>query len=122
MIRLKRAYDPPEDSDGRRFLVDRLWPRGVKKEALQVEGWLREIAPSEALRRWYGHEGDRWTEFERRYRAELDQKEEFLRPLLDAARQGDITLVFAKRDVQHNNAAVLKAYLEERLHPGQAEA
>lgn len=115
MIGLKRAYDEPEAAGGRRFLIDRLWPRGVKKEKLLLDGWLKEVAPSDELRRWFGHDPERWTAFQQRYRAELDQKPESWRPLLAAAREGDITLVYSARDTQNNNAVVLKAYLEEKL-------
>lgn len=115
MIRLKRAYDEPEAADGRRFLVDRLWPRGVKKEKLQLEAWLKEVAPSDELRNWFGHDPERWAEFQQRYRAELDQKPESWQPLLAAAREGDVTLIFSARDRQYNNAVALKAYLEGKL-------
>ena len=113
-IRLKRAYDPPKVSDGPRFLVDRLWPRGVNKEKLNLEGWLKEAAPSDGLRRWFGHDAAKWQEFKRRYEHELDGKQEAWLPLLLAARQGRITLVYGARDEQHNNAAVMKAYLERQ--------
>ena len=115
MIRIKRAYDPPEAGDGQRFLVDRIWPRGIKKENLKLEGWLKEAAPSDELRRWFGHAEERWPEFKRRYRVELESQPEALQPLLEAARAGDIILVYGARDEQHNNAVVLKAYLEETL-------
>jgi uncharacterized protein YeaO (DUF488 family) len=115
MIRLKRAYDPIEKSDGRRFLVDHLWPRGVKKEALQIERWVREVAPSDKLREWFGHDPAKWKEFQRRYAAELDKKPETWEPLLRAAKDGDITLVFSARDAAHNNAVVLKEYLEKKM-------
>lgn len=115
MIKVKRGYDPAGPGDGRRFLVDRLWPRGVKKEALQIEGWIKEVAPSDSLRRWFGHEPKRWEGFRQRYFAELDGKPEGLEPLLKAARQGDITLLFSARDAEHNNAVVLKEYIENKL-------
>jgi len=121
MIHLKRVYDPPEITDSRRFLVDRLWPWGIKKEVLRLDGWLKDVAPSDELRRWFGHAEDRWPEFQRRYRAELNQKKELLRPLLEAARQGDITLVYGARDERHNNAIVIKACLEAYLHSAKAE-
>ncbi|MBX7234417.1 MAG: DUF488 domain-containing protein [Caldilineales bacterium] len=114
MIRVKRAYDTAEAADGERFLVDRLWPRGVTKEVLRLAGWLREVAPSDELRRWFGHDPDRWAEFQRRYGAELDGKPESWQPLLEAAARGDITLVYGTKDTQHNNAAALKSYLEAR--------
>jgi uncharacterized protein YeaO (DUF488 family) len=115
MIQLKRAYDPIEKSGGWRFLVDHLWPRGVKKEALQIERWVREVAPGDKLREWFGHDPAKWKGFQRRYAAELDKKPETWEPLLRAARDGDITLVFGARDTAHNNAVVLKEYLEKKM-------
>lgn len=115
MIRLKRAYENPGPGDGRRYLVDRLWPRGLKKEALQLDAWLKEVAPSDELRRWFDHDPERWDEFCRRYHAELDEQPESWRPLYDAAREGDITLIYAARDEEHNNAMALRAYLTHKL-------
>lgn len=115
LIRIKRAYDAVEASDGERFLVDRLWPRGVKKEALHLTGWTRDVSPSTELRQWFGHDPARWEEFQRRYQAELEQKPESWQPLLEAAARGDITLVYGAKDVEHNDAVALKAYLEARL-------
>ena len=113
MIQAKRAYDPPAKGDGARFLVDRLWPRGVKKEDLKIDGWLKEVAPSNDLRKWFDHDPDKWEEFRTRYAKELDEKSEALVPIREAARQGDVTLVFAAKDTEHNNAVALKAYLKE---------
>jgi uncharacterized protein YeaO (DUF488 family) len=115
MIRVKRVYEPASPSDGARFLVERLWPRGVKKNALSIDGWLREIAPSTELRKWFAHEPAKWPEFQRRYRSELTAHAEVSRPLLDAARRGDLTLLYSARDEQRNSAVVLKGYLEEHL-------
>ena len=115
MIKLKRVYAPVEASDGRRFLVDRLWPRGIRKEEARIDSWLRDAGPSQKLRHWFGHDPARWTEFARRYRRELGAQPEVLEPLLKAAREGDITLVYGARDEQHNQAVVLKDVLEERL-------
>ena len=115
MILMKRVYDPPGPDDGRRFLVDRLWPRGMKKEAVQIEGWLKEVAPSNALRNWYGHDPAKWDEFCRRYFVELDSQPEAWQPLLEAARQGVISLLFSTRELKLNNAAALKLYLEKKL-------
>ena len=115
MIRIKRAYDPPTKEDGARFLVDRLWPRGMKKEALPMAAWCKEVAPSNELRQWFSHDPDRWKEFQRRYRAELAAHGTAWQPLLDAAKQGDVTLLYSARDTEHNNVQVLKTYLEERL-------
>jgi uncharacterized protein YeaO (DUF488 family) len=115
MITVKRAYESPTARDGRRFLVDRLWPRGVKKEELKLSGWVKEVAPSNELRKWFGHDPEKWDEFKRRYRTELQHSPEAWQPLLEAAREGDLTLVYSARDTEHNNALVLKAFLEDRL-------
>jgi uncharacterized protein YeaO (DUF488 family) len=115
MIRLKRVYDPPEPDDGRRFLVERLWPRGMKKEALFLDAWAKEVAPSATLRRWFAHDPRKWEEFQRRYFAELDRRPEAWRPLLEAARRGTITLLYSARDLEHNSAVALRAYLEKKL-------
>lgn len=114
-IKVRRAYDTAAPDDGRRFLVDRFWPRGISKERAQVERWLKEAAPSADLCRWFDHDVERWEEFRQRYRAELDAHPEVVEPLLEAARQGDVTLVYGARDTEHNQAVVLKEYLEERL-------
>lgn len=119
-IRLKRVYDPAEPSDGDRFLVDRLWPRGFKKDALKFAGWFKEIAPSDALRKWFGHDPRRWEEFQRRYFAELDAKPEAWQPLVEAARKGIVTLVYSARDTEHNNAIALRAYLKQKLRERRA--
>lgn len=115
MIQVKRAYEPVEKGDGLRFLVDHLWPRGVKKESLCAKAWLKEVSPSNRLRDWFGHEPEKWKEFQRRYFAELDAKPETWQPLVEAARHGDITLVFSARDLEHNNAVALRIYLEKHL-------
>jgi uncharacterized protein YeaO (DUF488 family) len=117
-IRIKRVYDPPEPEDGKRYLVDRLWPRGVKKEALKLDGWLKDVAPSDELRRWFGHDPSRWEEFHRRYTAELKAKPETWRTLLESARKGNLTLLFSARDERLNNAVVLKAFLSAILSEG----
>lgn len=113
MIRIKRVYEDDSPSDGVRFLVERLWPRGMKKEALKMEGWLRDVAPSPELRKWYGHDVAKWLEFQRRYRRQLDAHPGAWRPLLAAARRGPLTLLYSARDPEHNSAAILKAYLEK---------
>jgi len=111
MIRLKRAYEPVAAADGARFLVERLWPRGVTKAALRLDGWLKDVAPSQALRTWYGHDVGKWREFRRRYLAELEANADALAPLRTAARSGTVTLVFASRDEEHCSAAVLAEFL-----------
>jgi uncharacterized protein YeaO (DUF488 family) len=114
MIQIKRVYDPPAKGDGERFLVERLWPRGMKKEALHMVAWCKNTAPSAELRRWFGHDPAKWKEFQRRYQAELADDRAAWQPLLDAAKQGNITLLYSAHDTEHNNAVVLKSYLEER--------
>jgi uncharacterized protein YeaO (DUF488 family) len=115
MIRLKRAYEAANSDDGERFLVDRLWPRGVKKEDLHIEAWLRDVAPSTELRKWFGHDPAKWDEFQRRYAAELESHPGAWTPLLDAARHGTITLVSGAKDTGHNDAVGLKAFLDRKL-------
>ena len=115
MIRIKRTYDPPARDDGQRFLVERLWPRGMKKEELVHDGWLKDVAPSTELRKWFGHRVERWPEFEQRYRKELDARPEAWQPILDAAKRGNVTLLYSARDTEHNGAIVLRDYLESRI-------
>ncbi|HEY3537041.1 MAG TPA: DUF488 domain-containing protein [Trinickia sp.] len=114
-IGVARAYDPPGDDDGSRYLVDRVWPRGIRKDALRIEQWLRDVAPSNELRRWFGHDPQRWDDFVERYRAELDANRAAWEPLLEAASQGPITLVYGARDPEHNQAVALRDYLERKL-------
>ncbi|MEW6033561.1 MAG: DUF488 domain-containing protein [Chloroflexota bacterium] len=115
MIRVKRVYERPETDDGTRFLVDRLWPRGMKRESLKLDGWLRDVAPSATLRRWFCHDPAKWDEFQRGYFAELDSKPQTWQPVLQAAQRGNVTLLYGARDSEHNNAVVLKQYLEGHL-------
>lgn len=115
MLKLRRVYEEPTPGEGTRFLVERLWPRGTKKEDLKMKAWLKDVAPSPDLRKWYGHEVDKWPEFRKRYRAELKDNPEAWKPLLEAARKGNVTLLYSARDTEHNSARVLKEFLEERL-------
>ena len=114
-IRTKKIHDGPAPQDGRRVLVERLWPRGVSKTAAALDSWERDVAPSAELRKWYDHEASKWPEFRRRYRAELAEKAEALRPLLEAARQGPVTLLFSTRELERNSATLLREVLIERL-------
>lgn len=114
MIKLKRAYDKAGDSDGYRILVDRLWPRGLNKSEAKIDLWLKDIAPSEQLRKWFSHDATKWLEFKQRYFEELSAKEEIIRPIVEKAAASAITLVYAARDAQHNNAVALKEYIEDR--------
>jgi uncharacterized protein YeaO (DUF488 family) len=113
-IRLKRVYEPAEHGDGARILVDRLWPRGVKKTDAAIDRWLRDIAPSAALRQWFAHRPERWPEFRRRYRAELRRHPESVEQIRNAAHGGLVTLVYAARDEAHNNAVVLRDVLSKK--------
>lgn len=111
-IRLKRVYEAPGRSDGRRVLVDRLWPRGLTKSKARIDFWAREVAPSNELRRWYGHDPDKWKEFRRRFFAELDARPEAVDELLENLGKGTVTFVFGSREERLNNAAALKEYVE----------
>ncbi|HZS76027.1 MAG TPA: DUF488 domain-containing protein [Ktedonobacteraceae bacterium] len=106
-IAIKRAYDPPEPADGKRVLVDRLWPRGLSKERAHIDLWLKDLAPSNELRKWYGHDPEKFEEFRRRYEAELSNKQDALEQLRETARHEPVTLVFSAHDAEHSNAAVL---------------
>jgi uncharacterized protein YeaO (DUF488 family) len=111
-VKLKRAYDAPTKADGRRVLVDRVWPRGVSKDELRLDEWLKDLAPSAALRAWFGHDPAKWDAFKVRYFRELDERPEAVARLVARRREGTMTLVFAAKDVRHNNAVALKEYLE----------
>ncbi|MBP8302654.1 MAG: DUF488 domain-containing protein [Phycisphaerae bacterium] len=111
VIRIKRVYEPAVAEDDRRFLVDRLWPRGMKKETLHLDAWLKAAAPSAALRRWFNHDPAKWPEFRRRYFAELDGHPDVAKTLLDATSQGPVTLLYSASDTVHNNAVALREYL-----------
>jgi len=115
MIRIKRAYEEAQKADGNRYLVDRLWPRGVKKEALAIKTWPRDVAPSDTLRHWYHEHMDEWIEFRRRYFAELKKAPAAWQPLLEAARAGTITQLYSSKNEQRNNALALKEFLDKRL-------
>lgn len=115
MIKIKRVYDKPEKSGGFRILIDRLWPRGIGKEDAKADLWLKDIAPTNYLRRWFSHVPGKWPEFKRRYFKELDRKKELVDAILEKAREGDITLLFGAKDEKMNNAVVLKEYLENKL-------
>jgi len=121
MIRIARTYEPPVSDGSRVVLVDRRWPRGVRKTALKLDAWLKDVAPSTELRQWFHHDPDKWPEFRRRYRKELEANPVALTPLLLAAAAGDVTLLYSAHDAAHNQAVVLKEYLEEMMaEPGAA--
>lgn len=114
MLQIKRTYDPPARGDGRRLLVERLWPRGMKKEAVAADAWLKDVAPSTELRQWFGHQVERWDGFRRRYRKELAANRDAWEPILDAEERGTVTLLYSAHDVLHNGAVVLRDFLMER--------
>ena len=114
-VRIKRAYEPAAKEDGARILIDRLWPRGIKKEALELSEWNRDLAPSTELRKWFSHDPALWDEFQQRYKAELAERQEALQALRERAQQEVICLVYCARDEAHNNAVVVRDLL---LHPG----
>ena len=114
MIELQRVYEHKRTS-ATRFLVERLWPRGIRKEALHFSKWLKDVAPSDSLRRWFQHDVSKWTEFQRRYRGELDRRPESWAPIVAAARTGDVILLYSSHDSEHNNAVVLRDYVNEKI-------
>lgn len=115
VLRVKRAYEPPTRSDGYRVLVDRLWPRGLSKERAAIDEWMKDVAPSAQLRRWFGHDPEKWPEFQRRYRQELRTRADLIRRIARRASRGTVTLVYAARDEAHNDAVVLAAVVRARL-------
>ena len=115
MIKIQRVYDYQPDPTLACFLVDRLWPRGIKKERLQACRWIKEVAPSNELRNWYGHDPKLWEEFQSRYFSELDERPQAWQPILEAARQGNVLLLYSTRETERNNAVALAKYLQTRL-------
>lgn len=113
-IRVKRVYDPPSPDDGMRVLVDRLWPRGLSREKAHVDLWLKELAPSTELRKWFNHEPEKWDEFRRRYLQELQQQPEALAHAIDAMGTGPVTLVFGAREARYNDAVALRDFMLAR--------
>jgi uncharacterized protein YeaO (DUF488 family) len=114
MVKVKRIYESPVPSsgDGKRILIDRLWPRGLRKDKVIIDGWMKEIAPSSQLRKWFGHDPDKWEEFRKRYRQELEGKEEILEELKREAKDKMVTLLYSAKDEEHNNALVVKELIE----------
>lgn len=115
MIQLRRVYEEGSTHEGTRFLVERLWPRGIQKKDLQEYIWQKDAAPSSQLRKWFHHDPEKWPEFQERYLAELKASPEGWKPILDAARRGTVTLLYSSRDQEHNNTIALKRYLEKKL-------
>jgi uncharacterized protein YeaO (DUF488 family) len=122
LIRVKRVYEQPSDQDGFRVLVDRLWPRGLRKSEARLDLWIKEIASENKLRKWFSHDPKKWEEFRKCYLKELEQKDEHIQKLLGKARESDLTLLYAAKNETFNNAAVLKEYLESRLKNSSFES
>lgn len=116
-IYTKRIYENPSNEDGYRVLVDQLWPRGLKKEDARIDRWVKEIAPTTELRKWYNHDPEKWTEFRRRYFEELDRCPETVSELVELARKGKVTFLFSSKETKLNNASALKEYIENKLKP-----
>jgi len=115
MIRLKRVYEDAEADDGVRFLVERLWPRGMRKDDLVIDAWLKDVAPIISLRRWFSHDLGKWNGFQERYRNELNENPGAWETIFEAAKYGNVTLLYSARDTAHNSALLLKSFLEERM-------
>ena len=120
-IQLKRVYEASSSADGDRFLVERLWPRGIKKSSLEIKAWLKDVAPCVSLRKWFNHDPARWNEFRRRYFAELKDNPSSWLPIREATRCGTVTLIYSSHDPEHNNAVALKEFLDKRLHQKNEE-
>lgn len=121
MIQLKRVYEAVAPADGERYLVERLWPRGIRKDALALHAWVRDVAPSTELRQWFQHDPARWHEFRQRYFAELEANPTAWLPLLEAAHRHTVTLVYSTHDTEHNNAVALKDFLDKKVHGADKE-
>ncbi len=115
MLKIKRVYDPPSRDDGKRILIDRLWPRGLKKEKARINEWIKEIGPSTELRKWFSHDPDKWTEFKKRFFKELHKNQEAVDGLVALEKKGTVTLLFGSREERYNNAVALKEYIETRM-------
>ncbi len=113
MIKIKRIYDPASPEDGRRVYIDRLWPRGMNKEEAKIDQWLKEISPSDTLRKWFGHDPLKYAEFKKRYKKELEKHSEVLETIKQEAKRKTVTLLFSAKDVEHNNAMVMREILSE---------
>jgi uncharacterized protein YeaO (DUF488 family) len=119
MIQLKRVYEKPEPHDGLRFLVERLWPRGLRKVDAHLDGWQKEAGPSDRLRKWFSHDAEKWAGFQRKYLVELEKRPDAWEPILQAAKGGDVTLLYSSHDTEHNNAVALRNFLVAKLGHGR---
>jgi uncharacterized protein YeaO (DUF488 family) len=119
MIKIKRVYDEPSRNDGKRILIDRLWPRGLKKEDARIDDWIKEIAPSNELRKWFNHDPDKWGEFKKRFYLELHENQDRVKEIVNAARKGTVTLLYGSKEERLNNAVALKEYIEARMQTSE---
>jgi uncharacterized protein YeaO (DUF488 family) len=119
MLKIKRVYDPPSPNDGKRILIDRLWPRGLKKEDAKVDVWIKEVAPSTQLRMWYGHDPKKWVEFKRRFFSELHRRQDLVEGIVNASRKGTVTLLFGSKEERFNNAVAFKEFVEARMNASE---
>lgn len=119
MVKIKRVYDEPSRDDGKRILIDRLWPRGLKKEDARIDEWRKEVTPSNELRKWFNHDPKKWVEFEKRFFTELHEQEDMVEGIISAARKGTVTLLFGSKEERFNNAAALKEYIEARMQTSE---
>lgn len=115
MIQIKRVYDQPSQNDGKRILIDRLWPRGFKKEDARIDQWIKEVAPSNELRKWFNHDPGKWAEFKKRFFAELQGNRGMVEEIVNLARKGTVTLLFSSKEERFNNAVALKEYIDSRM-------
>ncbi len=119
MLKIKRVYDPSSKDDGKRILIDRLWPRGLKKESAKIDEWMKDVAPSTELRKWYGHDPEKWDGFKRRFFSELERQQGPVDDIIEAARKGTVTLLFGSKEERYNNAVALKEYIEARMQASE---
>ena len=119
MIKIKRVYDQPSRIDGKRVLIDRLWPRGLRKEDAHIDEWIKEVAPSNELRKWFNHDPDKWAEFKKRFYTELQGRQDMVDGIISSARKGTVTLLFGSKEERFNNAAALKEYIEKRANAAE---
>ena len=119
MIKIKRVYDQPSKNDGKRVLIDRLWPRGLRKEDARIDEWMKEVAPSNELRKWFNHDPDKWSEFKKRFFTELQGQQEKVEEIISLARKGTVTFLYGSKEERFNNAVALKEYIEKRANASE---
>ncbi len=121
MLTIKRVYDPPSREDGKRILIDRLWPRGLRKEGAHIDAWMKEIAPSTELRQWFNHDPEKWGEFKRKFFKELDRQQTAVETIAGLSKKGTVTLLFGSKEERYNNAVALKEYIESVMKTAEGK-